>query len=126
MTMISAILVAVLFVGGSYLLLRRSAFDLVLGIALLSAGTNVLLISMGGWNAASHPPFLYVQDHTSMPVAGDAHIENYADPLPQALILTALVIGFGLLSLLMALVSRFNEDSVTSTEGASEAGSDFR
>lgn len=126
MTMISAVLVAALFIGGSYLLLRRSAFDLVLGMALLSAGTNILLISMGGWNAASHPPFLYDQDHASMSVSGDAYLENYADPLPQALILTALVIGFGLLSLLMALVSRFNEDSVESTERASEAGSDSR
>ncbi len=61
-----------------------------------------------------------------MSVSGDAYLENYADPLPQALILTALVIGFGLLSLLMALVSRFNEDSVESTERASEAGSDSR
>jgi multicomponent Na+:H+ antiporter subunit C len=111
MTIISAILVAILFTGGSFLLFRRPAFNLVLGMALLSVGTNILLISMGGWDAASHPPFLHGMGHSSSSVVDNAQIEIHADPLPQALILTALVIGFGFLSLLMALVMRSEEES---------------
>ncbi|MCA9424808.1 MAG: NADH-quinone oxidoreductase subunit K [Candidatus Omnitrophica bacterium] len=107
MAIVSAALVTILFTGGSYLLFSRSRFDLVLGIALLSAGANILLISMGGWDPSSLPAFV-----TGLGQAEDRGrevAENYADPLPQALILTALVIGFGFLSFLIALVSRSEE-----------------
>ncbi|MCA9444583.1 MAG: NADH-quinone oxidoreductase subunit K [Candidatus Omnitrophica bacterium] len=108
MAIVSAALVTILFTGGSYLLLSRSRFDLVLGIALLSAGTNILLISMGGWDPSSLPAF--VTDLGQAEDRGREVAETYADPLPQALILTALVIGFGFLSFLIVLVSRSEVD----------------
>lgn len=124
MTIVSSIFIAILFSGGSYLLLRRSAFDLILGMALLSAGTNVLLVSVGGWDAASHPPFLSDLGKSVSSAVEEVRMLNYADPLPQALILTALVIGFGFLSFLMALVSRLEEDLEKPAGSSSSSGSD--
>ena len=124
MTIVSAVFVTVLFTGGSYLLLRRSLFDLILGMALLSAGTNVLLITMSGWEAASQPPFLAELGHSASHVSEKESIENRADPLPQALILTALVIGFGFLSFLMALVSRSKDNLKEPVDAKPSVGSD--
>jgi multicomponent K+:H+ antiporter subunit C len=80
-----------LFVAcGVYLLLRARTFAVVLGLILLAYGVNLFLVSMGRL-AIGTPPLL------------EADASTYADPLPQALVLTAIVIGFGTAAFAIAL-----------------------
>ncbi len=82
---------------GVYLMLRGRTFPVVLGLSLLSYGANVFIFSMGRLGGA--PPII------APGVAG------YADPLPQALVLTAIVIGFGMTGLIMALAVRVQHET---------------
>ena len=76
-----------------YLLLRGRTFPMVLGLSMLSSAANLFIFSMGRLRPGA-PPI----------VARDA--AGYADPLPQALVLTAIVIGFGMTGFIMALAAR--------------------
>jgi multicomponent K+:H+ antiporter subunit C len=78
---------------GVYLLLRGRTFPLVLGLSLLSYAANVFIFTMGRL-ATGVPPL----------ITPDAL--GYADPLPQALVLTAIVIGFGMTAFIMILAVR--------------------
>tara|TARA_R110001583_G_scaffold184037_1_gene342979 strand:+ start:44759 stop:45145 length:387 start_codon:yes stop_codon:yes gene_type:complete len=86
--------------AGVYLLLRARTFSVVLGIALLSYATNVFLFAMGRL-APNAPPVI------------SSLAASYTDPLPQALVLTAIVISFGMTAVLvvMALCSYLENDS---------------
>lgn len=86
--------------AGIYLLLRARTYSVVLGIALLSYATNVFLFAMGRLEPNA-PPVI-----SSLAV-------SYTDPLPQALVLTAIVISFGMTAVLvvMALRSYLENDS---------------
>ena len=97
MNLIIAILIGALFASGLFCLLRRSLMKLVIGIMLLSQGANLLVFAAGGLNVG-HPPFS--SQATGLPP------EGYADPLPQALVLTAIVIGFGLVLFSLSLLIR--------------------
>ncbi|MEI7033399.1 Na(+)/H(+) antiporter subunit C [Streptomyces pratensis] len=88
-----AVVVGALFAAGFYLMLQRSLMRIVLGFVLLGHGTNLLLLTAGG--TPGRPPLV---DGKS-----DARI---ADPLPQAMALTAIVITFGLTAFLAALAYR--------------------
>lgn len=90
MAALIACLVGVLFACGVYLLLQRRTFSVVLGLTLASYGTNLLLLASGRLSA------------TSPPVITEG-VTEYADPLPQALVLTAIVIGFGMTAFLVVL-----------------------
>jgi multicomponent K+:H+ antiporter subunit C len=94
-----AVFVGVLTGTGVYLILRARTFDLVLGLTLLSYGVNLLIFLMGRVTLG-RPPIL---DPARAPT-----LANYADPLPQALVLTAIVISFAMTALLLviALVAR--------------------
>lgn len=85
--------IAVLAAAGIYLCLRGRTFPVVLGLTLLSYSINVFLFSMGRL-AVNRPP-LYAQGVT-----------DYTDPLPQALVLTAIVIAFGMTALVVVLALR--------------------
>ncbi len=85
-------LIAIMLTCGLYLLLDRTLLRTVLGLGLLSNGVNLLLMSTGGLET-SRPPF-----------AG-AGATPVTDPLPQALILTAIVIGLGVTALALTLAS---------------------
>lgn len=100
MEVLIAILIGVLFGAGVFCLLRRSIVKLVIGVVLLSQGANLLVFTSGGLIAGSAP---------FVPVGEYAPIAPYADPLPQAMVLTAIVIGFGLTAFLLALVCRAQE-----------------
>ncbi|MCA9153379.1 MAG: Na+/H+ antiporter subunit C [Pirellulaceae bacterium] len=100
-----AILVGSLFAGGLYLLLRPSAIKLVIGLALLSHAANLLLFTAGGLVRAGVP---IVKD-TEQPTQ-----QIMADPLPQAMILTAIVISFAVLAFSLTMVCRAY--SVTGTD----------
>jgi multicomponent K+:H+ antiporter subunit C len=88
-----AIAVGVLVAGAVYLILRARTFPVVLGLAMLSYGIHLLLLSMGRIRLGA-PPILR------------EGVEHYADPLPQALVLTAIVIGFGMTAFLVVLALR--------------------
>ena len=94
-------LVALYFAGAIYLLLSTHTIRLILGVALLSNAVN-LLIFAGGRLTPDRPPFV--------PYDLDAPVEIIASPLPQALILTAIVIGFSFFAFLLVLVYRAYED----------------
>ncbi len=94
MTSALAFVVGVLFAAGVYMTLRRSFIKLLIGIGLLSHAVN-LLILLAGHNRADAAPPLFSADKV-IPA-------NYADPLPQALILTAIVISFGVTAFAFAL-----------------------
>lgn len=76
-----------------YLLLRARTFPVLLGLTLLSYAVNLFLFASGRLIVASAP-------------LTDQGIEHFPDPLPQALVLTAIVIGFGMTALLVVLALR--------------------
>ena len=91
---------AVLYAAGIYLMLRRRLAQLIIGLGLLSNGTNLLILTAGGLTR-DRPPVV--------PEAAQVLAQPYADPVPQALILTAIVIGFGLLAFSLVLAHRVHE-----------------
>lgn len=88
-----AVLLACLYTVGFYLLLQRSLMRVLLGVVILGHGANLLLQTAGGRPGA--PAFI-----------GLAAPEDMADPLPQAMALTAIVITFALTTFLLALTYR--------------------
>lgn len=97
MEILLAIMTGVLYAAGIYLILRRSLVKLIIGIVLLGNGVNLLIFLMGGL-VKGKPPIIPEDAH---------HLEGaFADPVPQALILTAIVISFGLQSFAIVLIKR--------------------
>ncbi len=91
-----ALLIGLLYTVGTYLLLQRTLTRIVLGLGLLGHGANLLLLQAGG--AAGLVPFVSS--------GSDATVGPTADPLPQAMVLTAIVITFGVTAFLLALAFR--------------------
>ncbi len=92
MTVLLALTAGVLCACGTYLLLGRQLTRIVIGIGLFGHGVNIVLVLSGG--DGGDPAF----------AGGDAG--DFADPLPQALVLTAIVITFGVIAFLLALALR--------------------
>jgi len=97
METLMAILIGLLFACGVYCLLRRSIVRLAVGIVLLGQGANLLVFTAAGL-LSGQPPLIGAGEKILAP--------PFADPLPQALVLTAIVIGFGFIAFLLALVYR--------------------
>lgn len=95
-----ALIVGSLYAAGLYMMMRRSIVKLIIGLALLSHGSNLLIFMMGRL-VRGQPPVL--------PGTVTRMIEPYADPVPQALILTAIVIGFGLQAFAVVLIRRVHQ-----------------
>jgi multicomponent K+:H+ antiporter subunit C len=87
-----AVTLGILTASGVYLLLRARTFPVVMGLILLSYAVNLFLFAMG-------------RLQTGMPAVIGRSAE-YADPLPQALVLTAIVIGFALTAFVLVLSLR--------------------
>jgi multisubunit Na+/H+ antiporter MnhC subunit len=85
--------IAVLVGCGVFLVLRGRLFPVILGVMLLGYAANLFLLAMGRLSVTT-PPII---------VEGAS---EYADPLPQALVLTAIVIGFGMAAFLVVLALR--------------------
>ena len=100
MEVVLALAAGVLYASGVYLMLRRRLAQLIIGLGLLSNGTNLLIFTAGGLTRA-RPPVV--------PNDATALVPPYADPVPQALVLTAIVIGFGLLAFSLVLAHRVHE-----------------
>jgi multicomponent Na+:H+ antiporter subunit C len=81
---------AMLFATGTYLLLQRRLSRIIIGIGLIGHGSNILLLTSGGGRGLP-------------PIIGSADPTDFADPLPQALALTSIVITFGVTAFLFAL-----------------------
>jgi multicomponent K+:H+ antiporter subunit C len=95
---------------GVFLLLRGRTFPVILGLSLLAYAVNLFIFVMGRL-AFDAPPI----------VAAGA--TAYADPLPQALVLTAIVIGFGMTGYLVELAIRARHETGTDhVDGAEPAG----
>ena len=92
MTVLLALTAACLFGIGTYVVLQRKLSRIIIGVALLGHGANVLMIGSGRAGNA--------------PIVGNGDAAGLADPLPQALALTAIVISFGTTALLLALAYR--------------------
>lgn len=92
-----AILVGVLVAAAVYLMLARNVLRFLFGLILISNAAN-LTIFISGRLTAGAPPLI--------PEGADAPLETVANALPQALVLTAIVIGFGLFAFALVLVYR--------------------
>ena len=96
-TLILAIVIGSLFATGAYLIMRRSTIKLLFGLVLLGNATNLLVFTSAR----------LVRERTPLVELGQTElIAPYPDPLAQALILTAIVISFGVLAFAMILVKR--------------------
>ena len=91
MTIAMGLLIGVLGSVGVYLMLHRSITRIVLGIGMLGNAVNLLIVAIGG-------------DAGTAPIVGRDGTPS--DPVPQALVLTAIVIGFGIVSILLAMAYR--------------------
>ncbi|WP_417524470.1 Na+/H+ antiporter subunit C [Marinovum sp.] len=90
MELLVASAIGILTAGGLYLMLRLRTFPVILGMALLTYAVNVFLFASGRLTVSA-PPIL--RDGVS----------TYADPLPQALVLTAIVISFGMTAVVVMI-----------------------
>ncbi|HDS0949408.1 TPA: Na+/H+ antiporter subunit C [Stenotrophomonas maltophilia] len=107
--------IGVLTAIGIYLLLRARSFDVILGMTFLSYATN-LLIFAGGRVVQGKAPVL--QEGL------DSHLGNYTDPLPQALVLTAIVIAFAMTAVTIVLAMRSRSDNHSDHVDAHEPDED--
>ena len=97
MEVVLALTIGCLYAAGVYMMLRRSLFKLILGLVLLSHASNLLIFSSAGVTRAV-PPIIPAEEVTL--------VQPAADPLPQALILTAIVISFGVVAFSLVLFQR--------------------
>lgn len=113
MELLVATSVALLTAAGIYLLLRQRTFPVILGLSLLSYAVNIFLFATGRL-AMNAPPILNKYKDVA-----------YTDPLPQALVLTAIVISFGMTALIvMIALSAYlseNDDRVDMTDAPDTA-----
>jgi multicomponent Na+:H+ antiporter subunit C len=101
MELLLAVIAGVLYASGLYLMLRRRLAQLIIGLGLLSNGSNVLILAAAGVTRAKPP--LITDPRVSL--------DQFADPVPQSLILTAIVIGFGVLAFALVLAQRVHESA---------------
>lgn len=94
MELILALAIGVLCGAGIWLLLRPRTFQVILGLSLLSYAVNLFIFSMGRLN----------QNRAPVIVDGVLDLAEYADPVPQALVLTAIVIGFAMTALFLVVL----------------------
>lgn len=100
MELILAITIGVLFAVAAFLLLRRSVVKMIFGIVVLSQAVHLLILTASGLKTGAIP---------FVPQGEAALAATAADPLPQALILTAIVISFGVLAFTLAMALRADQ-----------------
>ncbi|PKL84966.1 MAG: Na+/H+ antiporter subunit C [Ignavibacteriae bacterium HGW-Ignavibacteriae-1] len=97
MTLLLAIVTGILFTAGFYLVLRRSLVKVIFGLMFLGHAANLLIFNIGRLTKGA-PAFILEGNQTA--------VEPYAEPIPQALILTAIVIGFGVQAFAIVLFKK--------------------
>lgn len=94
MELVLALAIGVLIGSGVWLLLRPRTYQVVIGLSLISYGVNLFIFSMGRLRMDA-PPLIG---------SGRVDVTQYTDPLPQALVLTAIVIGFAMTALFLIIL----------------------
>ena len=96
MEILIALTIGLLVAAGLYRLVGPTRIDAVIGLLLLSQGANLTIFASGGLK------------HNAAALVGEEvpDVAAFSDPLPQALVLTAIVIGFGILAFLLTLILR--------------------
>lgn len=116
MEVILAIVIGVLGGSGVWLVLRARSYQVLMGLSLLSYAVNLFIFSMGS---------LFIDREPIVRAGLAASLDNYTDPLPQSLVLTAIVIGFAtsalFLVVLLALRGLSGTDHVDGAESAAAA-----
>lgn len=102
MNILLALLIGVLFGAAIYMILRRSIIKLIIGLMLLSYAANLLIFAVAGAQRAKVP---------LIPEGASEVAQSVADPLPQALVLTAIVIGFGVMAFTIVLIQQLYQQS---------------
>ncbi|MCG6657706.1 Na+/H+ antiporter subunit C [Halomonas campisalis] len=97
---IMAVAIGTLYAAAIFMILRRSIVKLVIGLILLSNAANLLIFTSAGMTRGAPP---LIPEGLSAPVGA------VADPLPQAVVLTAIVIAFGVLAFAVVLIRRAYE-----------------
>jgi multicomponent Na+:H+ antiporter subunit C len=123
MEFILCILIGVIFSVAMYLILHRHFFKLILGLMLFGLATNLFIFVIGRLTRGGSP---IINEHDEVAVA------PFADPVPQALLLTAIVIGFGIQAFALVLIKRVNQafgtidmDDMNSTDQINKPEQDF-
>jgi multicomponent Na+:H+ antiporter subunit C len=101
MELIMAIVIGIMFAGGTFMILRPSLIRIVIGFGLYSNAANLLLIACGGYTPTQQAPF--IRDGAG----------PFMDPLPPDIILTAIVISFAVGALLLTVSYRVYMDHGT-------------
>ena len=101
MTSVLAVVIGVLYACGLYLVMRRSLVKLILGLTLLGHAANLLIFTVGGLTRGGTP---------LVPAAQATLVPPFPDPVPQALVLTAIVIGFGVQAFALVLLKRAHRE----------------
>lgn len=96
MHLILPLAIGVLAGSGIWLLLRPRTFQVIIGLSLISHAVNLFMFSMAR-PVTNAPPIVD-------PTTGPINPENYTDPVPQALVLTAIVIGFATTALFLVIL----------------------
>src|SRR5690625_109186 len=111
--MSAAILVAILVSAGVYLILQRGLVRVTFGFIMLGHAANVVILAAGG------------MDLRGVPFRGLGPVTDMVDPLPQAFVLTAIVITFAITVYLLALAGHGGEDDGPSADAESSADEPF-
>ena len=102
MELVLAVVAGSLYACGLYLMLRRRLAQLIIGLSLLANGANVLIFAAAGVTRGQPP---IIEDGADLAAA------TLADSVPQSLILTSIVIGFGVLAFALVLAHRVHESA---------------
>jgi len=95
MEVVLALVIGVLGGAGVWLVLRPRTFQVILGLALISYAVNLFIFSMGS---------LFIDKPPIVKPGLAADLEHYTDPMPQSLVLTAIVIGFATTALFLVVL----------------------
>lgn len=115
MSLLYALMASVIVACAVYMILSRNLVRLLLGMSMLSTGVNIVLF-LAGTHLSAQPPLIE---------EGERILGPSADPLPQALILTAIVIGFALTLVLATLTLRAWRAERTLNTGEMRAAGDL-
>lgn len=104
MQIMMAVLVGSLYAAAIYMMMRRSLVKLIIGLALLGHASNLLIFSIGDLVRGAAP---------IIPAGAETITGAFTDPLPEALVLTAIVIGFGAQAFAIVLIKRVYQQAGT-------------
>ncbi len=123
MELLTALVVGLLFAIGTYLLLTKNMIRVVLGNALISYGTNMMILTSGRLKTGRAPVLGGTDEIVALEGTGGLAVDgiSYIDPIPQALILTAIVIGFAVTAFIFVLsyrtVQEYGTDNLDELRG---------